>query len=134
VFLEISPQWEAQQVSARERLPDFEMHNFGGSGVVGVRVWDTPEGALELAAGALILLEDQTYRPQDSEVGGTLIDGELTAFARLLWGQSDLRWSVRTDLIIAPARLSHEAHIRDIFPALPSFAVGVSFGVHWESS
>ena len=59
---------------------------------------------------------------------------EFTAFARLLWGQSDLRFSVRMELIIAPARLAHEARIRDIFPPLPSFAVGMTFGAHWESS
>lgn len=134
VFLEIAPQWEAQQVSARERLPDFEMHNFGVSAVLGLRVWDAPEGALELAAGALIMLEDQSYRPAADEVGGTLIDGQLTAFARLLWGHSDFRWSVRVEVILAPARLAHEARIREIFPPLPSFGLGMSFGVHWESS
>ena len=134
VFFEISPQWEAQQVSAPVRLTDFEMHNFGVSSVLGLRVWDAPEGALEVALGALIVLEDQTYRPDVEEVGGTLIDGELTAFARLLWGRSDLRFSVRMELILAPARLAHEARIRDIFPPLPSFGVGMTFGAHWESS
>ena len=134
LFFEVAPQWEAQQVSARERVPDFEMHNFGASSAIGLRVWDAPEGALELAAGALILLQDQSYRPDVDEVGGTLIEGQLTAFVRLLWGHSDFRYSVRMDVIIAPARLAHEARIRDIFPPLPSFGVGVSFGVHWEST
>jgi hypothetical protein len=134
LFFEVAPQWEAQQVSARERLADFEMHNFGVSSVVGLRVWDTPEGALEVALGGLILLQDQSYRPDVEEIGGSLIDGQLIAFVRLLWGHSDFRWSVRMDVIIAPARLAHEARIRDIFPPLPSFAVGVSFGVHWEST
>ena len=134
LFFEISPQWEAQQVSAPVRLTDFEMHNFGVSSVLGVRVWDAPEGALEVALGALILLEDQTYRPDAEEVGGTLIDGQITAFARLLWGPDPLRFSVRMELIIAPARLAHEARIRDILPPLPSFGVGMTFGAHWESS
>jgi hypothetical protein len=116
------------------RLPDFEMHNFGLSAVVGLRLWDTLNGAAEVAVGALFLLEDQTYRPVSQEVGGSLLDGQVTAWARLLWGEAPLRWSVALSLAIAPARLAHEAHIRDIFPSLPSVALGVAFGAHWEST
>jgi hypothetical protein len=133
VLLEVAPQWEAEQVSARDRLSDFEMHNFGISAMLGLRVLNRPEGAVEIGAGALFLAETQTYRPVSNEVGGTLIDGQLAAFARILWGSSRLRWSARIDLALALARLAKEAHIRENFPPLPSVAVGVAFGVHWES-
>jgi hypothetical protein len=133
VLLEVAPQWEAEQVSARERLSDFEMHNFGISAMLGLRVLNTPEGAVETGVGTLFLAETQTYRPVSNEVGGTLIDGQLAAFARILWGSSRLRWSARIDLALALARLAKEAHIRENFPPLPSVAVGVAFGVHWES-
>src|SRR5262249_36535674 len=111
-LLEISPQWEAEQVSARIRLPRFEMNNFCVSAVVGLRFWDTLDGAAEVAVGALFLLEDQTYRPVSQEVGGSLLDGQATAWVRLLWGEAPLRWSAALNLAIAPARLAHEAHIR----------------------
>lgn len=133
VLLEVAPQWEAEQVSARERLPDFEMHNFGVSALLGLRVWSSREGAAELGAGALFLAESQTYRPISNEVGGTLIDGQLAGFARILWGDTALRWSARIDFALALARLAKEAHIRENFPPLPSVAVGVAFGVQWES-
>jgi hypothetical protein len=133
IVFEVAPQWEAEQVSARERLADFEMHNFGVSALLGVRVWNTREGAVEAGAGALFLAETQTYRPVSSEVGGTLIDGQLAAFTRILWGESSLRWSARFDAALALARLAKEAHIRENFPPLPSVSVGVAFGVHWES-
>jgi hypothetical protein len=133
VVFEVAPQWEAEQVSARERLADFEMHNFGVSALLGVRVWSAREGAVEAGAGALFLAETQTYRPLSSEVGGTLLDGQLQAFTRILWGDSALRWSARFDAALALARLAKEAHIRENFPPLPNVSVGVAFGVHWES-
>jgi hypothetical protein len=133
VFIEISPRWEAQQASLPMRLSDFEMHSFGVAALFGVRIWDGVEGAGEIGAGALIVAEDQTYRPLNEEIGGTLIGGQVTTFARLLWGSSLVRWAVSADLTVSPGRLSHGVRIRDIFPPLPSIAFGFCFGVRWES-
>jgi hypothetical protein len=134
IFLEVAPRWEPQTASLRMRLSDFEMHEMSVAILSGWRFWSSIEGAAEVGAGALIVSEDQTYRPVSNEVGGTLIDGQVTAFARLLWGSDDVRWAISADLTLAPARLSHPARIRDIFPPLPVFGIGFGFGVHWESS
>jgi hypothetical protein len=134
VFLEVAPRWEAQTASLRTRLSDFEMHTIAVALQAGLRFWASAAGAGEVGAGVLIASETQTYRPVSKEVGGDLIGCEFTTFARLLWGDGPVRWAVSSDLTLAPGRLSHATHIRDIFPALPVFAFGFAFGVHWESS
>jgi hypothetical protein len=134
LFLEVAPRWEAQTASLRMGLSDFEMHTLGVAVLAGLRVWASGSGASDIGAGVLIASESQTYRPVSKEVGGSLIAGEFTAFARLLWGVGRVRWVVSSDLTLVPSRLSHPTHIRDIFPALPVFGFGFGFGVHWESS
>lgn len=130
-----TPRWEAEQASLRMRLPDFEMHNFGLAGFLGLRVWDDYDGAAEIGAGALLLAETQSYREEGVELDGTVISGQLAGFARLLWGEgAGMRWSMSLELSLAPRRLVHRTHVRDILPPLPSVGVGIGFGGHWESS
>jgi hypothetical protein len=134
VFIELSPRWEAEQTSLLTSLPDFEMHEFGLLTVLGMRVWESDEGAFEVGAGALVSATTQTYRPQAAEVGGTWVDGQLAAFGRLLWSESALRWTVTIESQLSFARLASDVHIRENLPKLPSFAFGLGFGAHWESA
>jgi hypothetical protein len=133
-FFDVTPRWEAQQASLQMPLPDFEMHTLGIGMLLGLRAWDSPAGAIEAGGGAVLLAETQSYRVEGKELSGTLINGQLEAFARLLWGRPGLRWLVSVNANLAPQRLSREAHINAILPPLPSFGIGIGFGAHWESS
>jgi hypothetical protein len=134
VLMDIVPRWEAEQGSQHAGLPDFEMHNFGVGLTLGARVWSDDQGAIETGAGVLVLEETQTYRAADgSEVGGSRVSGQLSAYGRLLWGGHALRWSIGLDAQLAPGRLADATHISDVLPALPVFGIGIAFGAHWES-
>jgi hypothetical protein len=134
VLVDIVPRWEAEQGSQHAGLPDFEMHNFGVGLTLGARVWSDDQGAIETGAGVLVLEETQTYRAADgSEVGGSRVSGQLSAYGRLLWGGHALRWSIGLDAQLAPGRLADATHISDVLPALPVFGIGIAFGAHWES-
>ena len=134
LLLHVVPRWEAEQASLGMRLPDFEMRCFGVAGFVGLRIWDDASGAAEAGIGMLLLAETQSYRETGPELVGTLVSGQMAAFARLLWGeQSSLRWTMGTEISLVPYRLSHETRVRDMLPPLPALGVGIVFGGHWES-
>ena len=133
VLLDLTPRWEAEQGSVPGGTPDFEMHNLGVGAGLGARVWSADEGALETGAGILILEETQTYRESVKELAFARVSAQLSAYARLLWGGSALRWTIGLEANLAPSRLAHSTHLRDILPALPFFGIGLTFGVHWES-
>jgi len=135
ILVDASPRWEAAQASLRMRLPDFEMHSFGMTTFLGLRIWDDSEGAVETGLGMLVLAETQSYRAAGVELVGTVISVQPAMFARLLWGNpANLRWIIGLEANLAPRRFSHEVQVRDMLPPLPVFGVGLSFGGQWESS
>jgi hypothetical protein len=133
LLLDVTPRWEAAQASRSTGLPDFEMHLEGLGVQLAARVWSDADGAVETGIGMLLVEETQSYREMGKELDASRLSGQASALARLLWGRPELRWSVGLELSLAPSRLAHAAHLRDTFPELPIFGVGVGFGAHWES-